>query len=175
MPLTRIQKEQAVKEISEALPAATSVVFVGFSGLTVTDVNDLRNKLYASGGHMRVMPKRLLKLALKAANVDFDPTTQAGQLAVVWGTDIVAPAKIMYDFAKQKKDVMRLLAGVLEGNTLSLEEVTSLAQLPSREQLLAQLVGVLASPMRGLVSVMSGVPRSLVYVLQATKEKKEKS
>lgn len=172
MPLTRIQKEQAVKEINEALPAATSVVFVGFSGLTVTDVNELRSKLYASGGRMRIMSKRLLALALKNSKIDYDPATHDGQMAVVWGSDIVAPAKIMYDFAQQKKDVLRLLAGVLEGNTLSLEEVTSLAQLPGREQLLAQLVGVLASPMRGLVSVMSGVPRSFVYVLQSIKDQK---
>jgi large subunit ribosomal protein L10 len=174
MPLTRIQKEQAVKEVSEALPAATSVVFVGFDGLTVTDVTELRDKLYASGGRMRVMPKRLLAIALKNAKIEFDPGTHDGQMAVVWGTDVVTPAKIMYDFAKQKKDTLRLLAGVLEGNTLSLEQVTSLAQLPSREQLLAQLVGVLAGPMRGLVSVMSGVPRSLVYVLQAVKDQKVK-
>lgn len=175
MPLTRIQKEQAVKEISDALPAATSVVFVGFNGLTVTDVNELRNKLYASGGHMRVMPKRLLAIALKNAKLEFDPNAQEGQLAVVWGTDVVTPAKIMYEFAQQKKDVIRLLAGVLEGNTLSFEQVTSLAQLPGREQLLAQLVSVLAGPARGLVQVLSGVPRSLVYVLQAVKENKEKT
>lgn len=175
MPLTRTQKEQAVQEVSDALPAATSVVFVGFSGLTVTDVNELRDKLYASGGRMRIVPKRLLKIALKNAHIDYDPSSHDGQMAVVWGTDVVTPAKIMYEFAKQKKDVMRLLAGALEGQTLTLEQVTSLAQLPSREQLLAQLVGVLAGPMRGLVSVMSGVPRSLVYVLQATKEHKEKA
>ncbi|MEK7557419.1 MAG: 50S ribosomal protein L10 [Patescibacteria group bacterium] len=175
MALTRQQKEQAVQEVSEALPAATSVVFVGFSGLTVTDVTELRDKLYAAGGRMRVMPKRLLKIALKNAKLDYDPATYDGQMAVVWGTDAVTPAKIMYEFAKKKADALRLLAGVLEGNTLSLEEITSLAQLPSREQLLAQLVGVLASPARGLVQVLSGIPRSLVYVLHAVKENKEKA
>lgn len=174
MPLTRQQKEQAIKDVGEALPQAVSVVFVGFNGLTVTDVNDLRNKLHEAGAKMRVMPKRLLKIALKNAKLEYDPATHEGQMAVVWGTDAVSPAKIMYDFAKQKKDVLKLLAGVLEGNTLSLEEVTSLAQLPTREQLLAQLVGVLAGPMRGLVSAMSGVPRSLVYVLQAVKEVNDK-
>lgn len=175
MALTRQQKEQAVQEVSEALPQAASVVFVGFDGLTVTDVNDLRSKLYDVGARMRVMPKRLLKIALKNAKLEYDPSTHDGQMAVVWGTDTVTPAKIMYDFAKQKKDVLRLLAGVLEGKTLSLEEVTSLAQLPSREQLLAQLVGVLAGPARGFVQVLSGVPRSLVYVLQAVKDKQSNS
>lgn len=174
MPLTRTQKEAVVKEVGEALPAATSVVFVGFSGLNVTDVTELRDQLYESGAKMRVMPKRLLKIALKNAKIDYATGTYDGQMAVVWGTDVVAPAKIMHEFARKKPEVLRLLAGVLEGNTLSLEQVTSLAQLPSREQLLAQLVGVLAGPMRGLMSVMSGVPRSLVYVLQAVKDQKQK-
>lgn len=174
MPLTRQQKEHVVSEVSDALPAATSVVFVGFSGLNVVDVTQLRDKLYEAGAKMRVMPKRLLKIALKNANVSYDPATWDGQMAVVWGTDAVTPAKIMYELAKKKPDTMKLLAGVLEGNTLSLEQITSLAQLPSREQLLAQLVGVLAGPMRGLMSVMSGVPRSLVYVLQAVKDQKQK-
>lgn len=175
MPLTRTQKEQAVKDIGDALPQAVSVVFVGFNGLTVTDVNDLRRKLFEAGAKMRVMPKRLLKIALKNTKLDYDPATHDGQMAVVWGSDAVSPAKIMYDFTRQKKDVLRLLAGVLEGNVLSLEAVTSLAQLPSREQLLAQLVGVLAGPIRGFAGALSGVPRSLVYVLQAVKGNKPNS
>jgi len=175
MPLTRTQKEEVVKDVATALPEAASVVFVGFSGLNVTDVTELRDKLYEVGAKMRVMPKRLLKIALKEAKMEYDPATYDGQMAVVWGTDAVTPAKIMYDFAKKKPETMKLLAGVLEGNTLSLEQITSLAQLPSREQLLAQLVGVLAGPARGLVQVLSGVPRSLVYVLQAVKEQKEKA
>lgn len=175
MALTRQQKEQVVKDISSALPEAASAAFVAFDGLSVTDVTQLRDDLYKAGVKMRVLPKRLLKIALKDAKIDFDPTGHDGQVAVVWGTDAVAPAKIIYEFASKKKETLRLLAGVLEGRTLSLEEITSLAQLPSREQLLGQLVGVLAGPARGFVQVLSGVPRSLVYVLQAIKDKKPNS
>lgn len=160
--------------MSSALPEAVSAAFVAFDGLNVTDVTQLRDDLYKVGAKMRVLPKRLLKIALKNTKIDFDPTAHEGQVAVVWGTDAVSPAKIMYEFAKKKEGVLRLLAGVLEGETLSLEEITSLAQLPSREQLLGQLLGVLAGPARGFVQVLSGVPRSLVYVLQAVKENREK-
>lgn len=172
MPLTRVQKEAVVQEISTAIPKATSVVFVAFDGLTVTDVTKLRDKMYENGARMRVMPKRLLKLALKQSKIEFDPINQDGQIAIAWGIDAVSPAKILFEFAKEKKETLRLLAGVLEGKELSLAEVTSLAMLPSRKELLGQLAGVLAGPMRGFASVLAGVPRSLVYVLQAVKDQK---
>lgn len=176
MSLTRQQKEEAVKEVEQGMSGATSVVFVAFDGLNVTEVTELRDKLYASGSRMRVIPKRLLKLALKNAGIgEYDPQTAEGQVAVIWGSDVVAPAKTLYEFAKDKAEVIRLVAGVLEGNTLSAEEVTALAQLPTRDQLLGQLVGVLSGPARGLVTVLSGVQRNTVYVLQAIKEQKSKA
>lgn len=171
MPLTRQQKEQIVQEVGDNINAATSVVFVAYDGLTVPDVNELRDKLHASGSRMRVMPKRLLKLVLTNTKLDWDPISQEGQIAVIWGSDTVAPAKVMYEFAKGKETI-RLLAGALEKNMLSLEEVTSLAQLPGRQELLAMLVGTLAGPMSGLVRVFSGTQRQVVYVLQAVKDKK---
>ena len=175
MSLTRQQKEEAVKEVEQGVSSATSVVFVAFNGLTVSHVTELRDRLFESGSRMRVIPKRLLKIALKNAGLgEYDPGASEGQVAVIWGPDTVAPAKTLYEFAKDKTEVLRLVAGVLEGRTLSIGEVTALAQLPSREQLLGQLVGVLSGPARGLVTVLSGVQRNTVYVLQAIKEQKEK-
>jgi large subunit ribosomal protein L10 len=174
MPLTREQKEQVVEQVEQDITGAMSAVFVSYNALNITDMGELRDKLFESDCSMRVVPKRLLRLAAKQAKVEFDPTAHEGQIAVIWGADPVAPAKVLYDFAK-KRDNVQLLAGVLEGGTLTFEQVTSLAKLPSREELLGKLVGTLAGVPRGLVGVLAGVPRAAVYALQAIAEQKEKA
>ncbi len=171
MALTRQQKEQTVEQAEQAIKSATSVVFMAFDGLTITQVNELRSKLFAEGASMRVMPKRLLRLVVKNVNIDFDPQIHVGQVALIWGNDAVAPAKVLQAFAKANNNI-QLLAGALEGATLSLDQVNALAALPTREQLLGQLVGVLSGPVRGLATVLSGVQRQIVYVLTAIAEKK---
>jgi large subunit ribosomal protein L10 len=173
MPLTRQQKEQRVKEVKDSMAAATSVVFVSFDGLTVEEMNELRDRLHQAGGALRVISKRLLKLALNDASSGFDPIASEGQLAVAWGTDAVAPAKVLNTFAEQHAERIHLLAGTLEGNALSLEEVSVLAKLPSRQELLGQLASVMAGPARGLVTVLSGVQRSCVIVLKAIADQKQ--
>ena len=172
MALTRQQKEARVAEATEALSSAVSYVFMSYDGLTVTDMNDLRAKLHAEGVGMRVIPKRLARIVTKNVELDFDPTTVEGQLAVVWGNDAVAPAKVLHGFVKEHENA-QMVAGAMDGSLLSTDEVKALAQLPSREELLAKLVGTLAGPISGFQSVLSGVPRSAVYVLTAIKESKE--
>ncbi len=172
MPLTRPQKEKVVTKLGENISGATSVVFLSFDALNVEDVNALRDQLHAAGCGMNVVPKRLLNLVMRNAKLDFKPLEQPGQLAVIWGPDPVTPAKTIYEFAK-KHGQIQLLAGTLEKELISLEQVNSLAQIPSREQLLGQLVGVLAAPMRGLVGALTGVPRAMVFVLKAIADQKK--
>src|SRR3989344_8322102 len=172
MPLTREQKEQRIAEVERGMAEAASVVFVAYSRLTVTEMNELRAGLHDSGGTLRVIPKRLLKIALGSLKVEFDPRLHEGQIAVAWGSDAASPAKTLNKFAEGHAGKIRLLAGTLEGNLLTLEEVIALAKLPTREQLLGQLASVMAGPARGLVTVLSGVQRSCVQVLQAIANKK---
>ncbi|HLD25598.1 MAG TPA: 50S ribosomal protein L10 [Candidatus Andersenbacteria bacterium] len=172
MPLTRQQKETSVKEVETSLSGATAVVFVAYDGLTMSDFNTLRTALHATGGSIRVVPKRLLKIALANVNLPFDPLAATGQVAVAWGSDTVAPAKAIHDFAKDHAENIQLLAGALEGELLTLEQVINLAKLPSRDQLLGQLLSVMVGPVRGLATVLSGAQRSLVQVLAAIQEKK---
>lgn len=174
MPLTRQQKETRVQEVGANLTSASGVVFLAYDALTIADGNDLRDKLFAAGCSMRVVPKRLLKIALKGASLEFDPMVHEGQMAIIYGGDAVSPAKILADFAKGKEN-LRLVAGVLEGKEIAAADVMALAKLPSKQQLLGQLVGVLSGPMRGFAQVLSGVPRATVYVLQAIADQKGES
>ncbi|MFH1353676.1 MAG: 50S ribosomal protein L10 [bacterium] len=173
MPLTRQQKEQSVSEVQNNMASAASVVFLNFDHLNVEEVGKLRSNLYEAGGGMRVIPKRLLKIALSNLKLDFDPMQQEGQVAIVWGDDAVAPAKTLNEFALEHKEKIRFLAGILEGNILSLAEVIALAKLPSRQQLLGQLASVMAGPARGFVTVLSGVQRKTVQILKAVADQKQ--
>lgn len=174
MSLTKQRKHDIVSEMQTAVKEAVGIVFIAFDGLTMPEVNDLRSKLSEAGVSMRVMPKRLLKIALKEQNIGFDPRSEEGQMAIVWGADPVAPAQILHTFAK-KNEHIRLTSGVLEGNMLNAQEVVALAKLPNKQQLLGMLVGVLAGPMRGFATVLNGVQKNTVYVLTAIKDKKEKA
>lgn len=171
MALTREQKETRVKETAETLSSAVSVVFVTYDALQLADMNALRDQLFEAGVSMRVIPKRLAKIALENAKLDFDPTTQEGQLALVWGDDVISPAKVLAGFAKDHEQ-LQLVGGVMDSAVISDEEVKKLATMPSREELLAKLVGTLAGPISGFQSVLSGVPRNAVYVLSAIKDQK---
>lgn len=171
MALTRTQKEQTVASVQTNVEQATSAVFVSFEGLSIVDVNELRDKLYEHGCGMQVVPKNLLAIAVKGAGIKFDPKAHEGQMALVWGTDAVAPAKVLHEFAKGRDNV-QLRAGVLEGETISDQQLMALAQLPSRDQLLGQLLSVLNGPARGFATVLAAVPRDFVYALSAIKDKK---
>lgn len=174
MSLTRQQKEQRVAEVGAELTKAMSVVFMSYDGMTVDEAEELRDALFAEKSTMRVVPKRLLRLALQQAKIDFDPTQVEGQVAIISGQDAVAPAKVLYTFAKAHQAI-KMLAGSLEGKVLSFEEVQSLAQLPSRQELLAKFVYVLAGPVRGLQTVLTGAQRDLVYALKAIAEEKQEA
>ncbi|MDP3997245.1 MAG: 50S ribosomal protein L10 [bacterium] len=171
MSLTRQQKEQRVAEGSQALSEAVSVVFMSYDALGVKDMEELRAKLFEQGIKMRVMPKRLMKLVLDKAKIDFNPVPQAGQMAILWGNDAIAPAKVLNEFAK-KRDNIQMVAGIMESKLLSADEVKALALLPGRQELLGQLVGTIAGPIRSFVSVLSGVQRNTVYVLSAIRDQK---
>jgi large subunit ribosomal protein L10 len=172
MPLTKQQKNTRVQEVGSDVASAASVVFLAYTALTIEQSNELRDKLFEAGCSMKVVPKRLLKIALAGVNLSFDPMAHEGQMAIIYGSDAVSPSKVLFAFAKGKEN-LRLVAGVLEGKEIAAEQVASLAKLPSKQELLGQLVGVLSGPMRGFAQVLSGVPRATVYVLQAIADTKK--
>lgn len=172
MPLTRQQKEERVTTTTKDLEGAASYVFMAYDGLNVTDMGELRELLHEQGARLRVLPKRLLRIVMQNVKQEFDPTAVDGQIAVAWGPDAIAPAKILHDFAKTRKEIMWLIAGVMGQEFLSQEQVVALAKLPGRDQLRGQLLSVMVGPLRGLVMTLSGTQRNLVYALKAIAEKK---
>ena len=166
-------KEAEVAEIQEKLQKSQSVMFLDYRGLTVSEVTELRNKMRAAGGEYKVIKNTMMRRAAKEAGVEGLDEILEGPTAVAFGyEDPVAPAKILVDFIENAKKT-QLKGGVLAGRAMSQAEIKDLASLPSKEQLLAKLMGSLNAPVTGLVMALSGIPRKLVYALNAIKEKKE--
>ncbi|MDD5043419.1 MAG: 50S ribosomal protein L10 [Patescibacteria group bacterium] len=169
MPKTKQKKQEILKSFKDKLATAKAVVFAKFTGLTVKDITDLRNKCRKEGVFYGVAKKTLLKKALDEAgfNLPLD-----GEIAVAFSEkDEVAAAKILDIFAKDHEQV-KFLSGILENKILTAEEVKGLAKLPSKKELLAKMVGSIQAPVSGFVNVLAGNLRGLANVLNAIKNQK---
>lgn len=174
MAITRESKENQVAELAEKLKTSKSMVATDFRGLKMEEISELRKSLKKSGSDYKVVKITLLERAAKEAGFEeFEVSAFKGHpLAVSFGyEDVVAPAKIIFDQAK-KNSKLEIVAGLLDGKVLTAGEVKNLAMLPSKEELLARVVGTLNAPISNFVSVLHGNLRSLVYVLDAINNKK---
>lgn len=151
------QKVQIVDEITAKLKASVSTIVVDYRGLTVAEVTELRKQLREAGIDFKVYKNSMTRRAADAAELSELNAALTGPNAIAFSTeDVVAPAKILNDFAK-KHDALEIKAGVIEGNVASVEEVKALAELPSREGLLSMLLSVLQAPIRNLALVTKAV------------------
>ena len=170
--LNKSSKEQIVAELSEKLASAKAAFLADYRGLNVEQVDKLRGELRGAGVEYRVVKNTLLKLAAKGTSCECLSDHLAGPTAIaIAGADPVAPAKILSEFAKTNK-TFALKVGSLNGNLLELAQIEALAELPSREVLLAKVLGSLNAPATNFVGVLAAIPRSLVQVLAAIQDKK---
>lgn len=170
----RAEKKQLVDGIGQLIQSSAHLFLVNYKGLAVKQFGALRAALAKHDAECHVVPNRLLKIALTEAGVDcFGRARFVGALALVTGgTDPVAVAKALRQCAIELAP-LELNVGVLEGRYLQSAEVEQLAKLPSREILLAQLLGVLEAPARQLVGVLNAKSASIVYALQAYLDSKQ--
>ncbi|MFH1711703.1 MAG: 50S ribosomal protein L10 [Patescibacteria group bacterium] len=172
MPKTRKEKEVIVAEIAEKFRSMKSASFSKVSGFTMPQANELREKAAEAGVEVFIAKKTLLDLAAKEAGVEgLDPKIFEGSILTAIGEDEVSAAKVVNDFNKQY-ETLTFVGGVLEGQVIGVEEVTKLAALPTKDQLLAQMVGSLNAPISGFVNVLAGNLRGLVNVLNSIKDAK---
>lgn len=173
MSAAKKQREAKVAEISEKFSRAQSAILVDYRGLNVAAMTELRRNLRNAGVELKVYKNTLTRIALHGQDQTGLDSALEGPTAIAFGyDDAIAPAKLLVEFAKEHKD-LELKAGLVDGKVVNVDEIKALASLPSREELLAKLVGSLVSPLRGLVNVLSGPQRNLVYVLEAIRKQKE--
>ncbi|HMQ02198.1 MAG TPA: 50S ribosomal protein L10 [Candidatus Doudnabacteria bacterium] len=171
MAKTRQQKEADLAELTERLKDAKSVVIADYRGTTVKEIDGFRRALSAEGVQSKVYKVSLLKKAYEANGIAAGELDyKAPVILSVSQEDEVAPARIISKVAKDVKTIS-ILSGVLDGQFASREQVLALAELPSKEELLAKLVGSINAPVSGFVNVMAGNIRGLINVLNAAAQK----
>lgn len=178
--LTRKQKEAIVSSLSGALKTQPTLFVVDYRGADTHDMNTLRADLKENGASMQVVKKTLLKRVFDNTELEPQEDLFEGQIALVFGFQEVVPVvKVLREFEKtQKKEKGELSfairGGFLESAYMNAQDARTLATLPTYEELVAKAVGAIASPLRGLVGVMSGPQRALVYALKGIEEDKTK-
>ena len=151
------KKAQQVAEVAEQFKNASSVVVVDYLGITVEEATNLRAELRNAGVQFAVVKNSILSRAAKEAGLEGMDDVFKGPSAVAFSNeDVVAPAKILADFAK-KVEALEIKAGVVEGKVSSKEEIEALAKLPSREGLLSMLLSVLQAPVRNTALAIKAV------------------
>lgn len=173
LSLTRQKKEQIVEELREKLSRASATVLTDYKGLTVAEMTQLRDLLAEHRVEYKVVKNTLMRIACKDTSAAVLEPLLEGTCAIAIGyDDPTVPARLLKKFSKENEK-LKIKAGALGNRLLTPQEVLALADLPTKEQLMAKLLGVLVAVPTGLVSVLSGVPRSFVGVLAAIRAKKE--
>ena len=153
-------KKVVVSEIEGLAKDAKSIVLVDYRGLTVAQATELRNNVRTAGGTYKVYKNRLMKIAFDKLGITFPESDYEGTTAVLFhANDEVAPAKIALDGTKKFNKHLKLKSGFVNGKYFNTEEITAFANIPSREVLLAQLLGLLTNPMRSLAVAISEVAK----------------
>lgn len=166
-------KKQIVLDVKEKMGKAKGVIFYDYRGLSVAEVSDLRSQFRANGVEYRVIKNSMLKRAAEMLEIDGLDEYLVGPTAVAFGyEDPVAPAKVLVEFTKKLKKT-EIKAGILDQKMIGIDNIISLAELPSREQLLGMLAGTLNAPITGFARSLSGIISKLGYALNAVKEQKE--
>lgn len=171
--MDRKTKEQVAAELHKKLKAAKLTVLAGYSGMDVEKMTALRNSLRKTDTELRVIKNTLFRIASKDTSVNILDKHLKGPLVMALNCgDVVEPSKILVEFAKKNAE-LEIKLGVLDGKLLTKDQISALAELPSREVLIAKLLSVMVGAQTSLVSVLNAVPRGLVNVLDAYRKKKE--
>jgi large subunit ribosomal protein L10 len=170
--MARPEKVEQVELLTDKLKRARAAVLTDYRGLTVSQIQDLRGRLRAQAVEYRVVKNTLARRAAVEAGHDEFQELLKGPVAIAFGyEDISAPARLLGEFTRQTRLRLDIVGGLVEGRVMGPDQVRQTADLPSREVLLAQLLGTLQSPVAQLVATIEAPVQQLVGLLEAYKDK----
>ncbi len=172
MALKRSDKQAIVSEIAAQVAQSGAIVFAEYRGLTVAELTQLRRKAREAGVYLHVLKNTLVTRAIEGTPYAVLNGKLTGPLIYAMAADPVAPAKVLVEFAKQA-DKLVIRGGAMPNSLLDAEGVKALASMPSREELLATLVGTLQAPIAKFVRTLNEVPAKFVRTLAAVRDAKE--
>lgn len=168
------EKKEFVKDLTQELETASSVILVDYTGLSVKMQQDLKKRLHEIGANLSVVKNTLFKIAGKNAKVPeeaIEDSVLSGPTAIVLTEgDPVAPLKILANFSKQN-EIPQFKVGIVEKSFCCKEDLISLSELPNKDALVAQAVGAIAQPMSGIVFVLQAKLQGLVSILKQASKK----
>ncbi len=171
--MNRDEKSAVVSELNESFGRAKFTVVTDYCGLTVSELEELRGELRKCNSEIRVAKNTLLKRAVSHTTSEFLADDFTGTTAIVMAyNDPVSPAKALAKFADGHAK-FKIRCAALDGDKLTIDDLIALSKLPTKDVLLGQFLSVLNGVPTGLVQVLSAVPRTFLYGLQAIKEQKD--
>ena len=174
MSLNLAEKKEVVAELSERLKQAQAVVLAEYRGITVEDITGLRKEARASGVYLRVLKNTLARRAVQGTPFEKLADQMVGPLAYGISDDPVAAAKVLQAYAK-KNEKLVIKGGAMPNVMMTAKEVGQLATMPSREELLAKLLGTMQAPIAKFVQTLNEVPGKFVRTVAAVRDQKEKA
>lgn len=166
-------KRKVVEALKEKFATTKVIIVTDYKGLNVAQMTELRRKLSEANVEYKVVKNTLLTRAAKDTGVESLTDVFEGPSAIAFSfDDPVAPAKVLTDFAKDNKH-LEIKAGVMDGKRMDVAAITALSKLPSREELLAQVLSAMNAVPSGFVRALADVPRRMLNVLSAIKDQKE--
>ena len=167
------EKVQIVEELKDRFANSKSAILVDYRGLTAQEANELRKQFREAGVVYKVYKNTLIEIAARELGLEDLIPYLEGPTAIAFGVEEpVAPAKILSDNINKLKK-MEFKGGVVDGKIIDVEGVQALAKLPSREELIAKMLGSMNAPIANLVGVLSGPMRAFVYALEGIRGQKE--
>ena len=172
----RAEKKLLLEEVKGYLKGAPSFVLVSYYKMDPNVTADFRHDIAETGGGFYVVKKRLFLKAASELGIALDKEMLKGHLGFVYsGEDTVSTAKTVYKYKTSNKEMIAILGGSFEGNICSSEEVESISKLPSKDEMRAQVLGVLEAPMSETLSLMEALLTSVIYCVEQKIEKDAKS
>jgi large subunit ribosomal protein L10 len=171
MAKTKEQKQEILDDLKEKIAKQKSVVFTDFTKVNVKDLTELRKKMKESDCEFKVAKKTLIQKAFEDSNPKVGESVRemSGEIALGFGySDEVSPFKISGDFSK-KNENFKILGGLIGDDVFKDDKAKVLSELPTKQELLARMVGSIGAPISGFVNVLGGNIRNLIYTLNAIK------
>lgn len=171
---TRERKQEDLNALAEQLQNSKSAMIVSFNKLTVNKDQEFRNQLREAGAKYQVVKNTIARLAVKGTPYEGASEHFKGVTAIAWtDNDPVVLSKAVSKFVKSNADFYTFKAGIVEGKVVDLNQVEAIASLPSKEELISQLLYVINAQAQRLVTVINAVPRDLASVIKQIGDKKE--
>jgi large subunit ribosomal protein L10 len=160
MALKKAKKAELIDSYTDSLKASKSAVYVKFKGLPVKDTMELRDSLFNEKMNYTVVKKTLWNRAVDTQGYKGEKPEVVEEMAVVWGDDLLTPARLAYEFGKTHKESFGILGGIFDGSFKNAQEMLAIATIPPREVLLSQLAYLLKSPMQRIAIAINEVAKS---------------